>query len=463
MKRSAWVWAAVIVALGAGLVVGRLSVPGAPRGAGGDPPATQSSKGHAAPPPLVGVAHPKRVTIPRTLSLTANINSLSTAVILPKTSGYLETVSVRPGDLVRAGQVVAVVDHAQLDTVVAQGEASVKAAQTAVQTAQASVAAAHAQQLNAVAARQNALAQLTSAKAGVVKAHAQLVDMQATHARIAALVKQGAEAQQNLDDATNQVESAQADLDAALAQVKVAEAQVAQADAQIEATQQQEAAAVSQVRTAQMQVSNQDASLENARLQATYATIVAPFDGIVVSRSLDPGAYVTPGTSTPILTIANLDQIDVVVNVTEVEIASIHPGTQAQIRVDAYPGRTFQGVVTRIAGGADPVTRTVQVEIDIPNPGHLLRPGMYGTVTLSVGADRNVLVVPLAALVTVGSDHFVWVVTDDKVSRRPVIIGRATGEIVEITSGVQDSDTVVSRGIDLVREGQQVHTVPVGL
>jgi len=422
VTRGSWIWIPLVVAaaLGLGLAVGRGTAP-VPAGkpAGADPPPAASSKGRTPPPPLVGVAHPKRVTIPVTLSLTANISSLRTAVLYSKTAGYLETVTVRPGDPVRTGQLLAVVDHAQLDAQAAQADATALAAQSGVQTAVVAVAAAHAQLVNAEAQVQNA-------KAGVVKARAQLQNAQATQARIADLVRQGAAAQQTLDDAVAQVQADKAGLDAA-------QAQVAQADAQV--------AAAMQVQTQQAQAASQAAALHNARLAVANATITAPFDGIVVSRSLDPGAYVAPGTSTPILTIADLDQINVTVNVTEVQIAAIQRGAPAQVTVDAYPDRTFRGTVSRIAGGADPITRTVQVEIDIANPGHLLRPGMYATAQLSAGADKDVLVVPLGALVTVGDQHFVWVVKDSAVTQQPVTVGRAA---------------------DLVREGQRVRAVPVG-
>ncbi len=463
MMRGSWLWVpALIIALGLGLLVGRVTAP-APVGrpASADPARGPASTGRTPPPPLVGVAHPKRVTIPRTLSLTANIASLKSAVIYSKTAGYVQAVTVRPGDPVRAGQVVAVVDHAQLDAQVAQAEATALAAQNGIETARVAVATAHAQVLNAMAGRQNAEAQLANAKAGVVKARAQLQDTEATQARIAALVRQGAAAQQGLDDANAQVQTARASLDAADAQVKVAEAQIAQATAQVAAARQQEVSAVTQVRTQEAQATSQRAALANARLAVANATIAAPFDGIVVSRSLDPGAYVTPGTSTPILTIADLDQIAVVVNVTEVQIAAVHRGAPVQVRVDAYPDRTFQGTVTRIAGGADQATRTVQVEIDIANPGHVLRSGMYATAQLSVGEDKNVLVVPLGALVNLGSQYFVWVVSDDKVSKRQVTVGRATGEVVVVTGGLSESDLIVARGADLVREGQRVRAVPV--
>ena len=465
--RARWAWVMVAVgALGAGLLMGRLTAPGPVSRASttADPPAASSTKGkgRTPAPPLVGVAYPKRITIPVTLSLTANIASLRSAVIYSKTAGYLETVTVRPGDPVRVGQVVAVVDHAQLDAQLAQAQSSALAAHNGIQTAKVAVATAHAQYLNAVAGRQNAEAQLANAKAGVVKSLAQYQDARATVVRVATLVKEGAAAQQSLDDMVAQEQSAQATLDASNAQVKVAEAQIAQADAQVAAARQQETSAITQVHTQEAQAASQQAALQNAQLNVVNATITAPFDGIVVSRSLDPGAYVTPGTSTPIVMIADLDQTDVTVNVTEVQIAAIKRGAPVSITVDAYPGRTFEGRVSRIAGGADPATRTVQVEIDIANPGHLLRPGMYATAKLSAGADEDVLVVPLGAMVTVGGQHFVWVFKDGKVTRQPVTVGRATGEVVEVTSGLTEGDQIVARGSDLVSEGQQVKAVPVG-
>jgi RND family efflux transporter MFP subunit len=354
-----------------------------------------------------------------------------------------------------------VVDHAQLDAQVAQAQAAVRAAQAVVQAAQAQAAAAHAQRLNAIAVRQSADAQLESAKAGLVKAQAQLTDAQSTFARTQALAQEGAVSQQTLDDARAQVQTAKAGVDAAQAQIGIAQAQIAQAAAQAQAAQEQETAAAAQLRTQQAQVATQEAALENTRLQLAYATIVAPFTGVVVNRTLGPGAYVTPGTSTPILTVADLDRLYVVVHIAESEFSTVHRGDATHVRVDAYPTQVFRGVVSKIAGGVDPVTRTVQVEIDVPNPGHPLRPGMYATASLEAGS-QPALVVPLAALVTVGTQHFVWGITDDgKVTQRPVTVGRATGEVVEITSGLTVQDAVVVRGTDLVREGQPVQTAPV--
>jgi RND family efflux transporter MFP subunit len=455
VKRQAWVWivgvACIVVA--ASLMVGRGQ---AVRTSG-----QGKTTGRARPIPVVAAGHPRQAHLPRTLQLTASIGSLTQAVVYSKTAGYLQTVTVRAGDSVQAGQVLATVDHAQLDAQLAQAQAAYAASQTAVQTAQAGVAAAHAQTLNMVAGRQNADAQLASAQAGLIRARAQLADAQATYTRTQSLAQQGAVSQQSLDDAKSQVLSAQAGVDVALAQVRAAQAQIAQADAQIAAARQQEVAALSKVKEQQGMVANQAAVVENARLGLQYATITAPFSGVVISRQLDPGGYVTPGTSTPIMVIADVDHLDVLVNVSEPDLPAVHPGDMAQISVDSYPGRTFDGVVRRLAGGVDPATRTLQVEIDVTNPGRALRPGMYATVHLAAG-NQSALVVPLSALVTVGGQHYVWVVTDGKVSQQPVTVGLATGEVVEITSGVTERDTIVTRGTDLVTEGQTVRTAPAG-
>jgi len=127
--------------------------------------------------------------------------------------------------------------------------------------------------------------------------------------------------------------------------------------------------------------------------------------------------------------------------------------------VDAFPGRTFLGAVTRIAGGVDPDTRTVQVEIDLENADHAVRPGMYARVRLT-GALRRAYVVPLSALTTVGDQQFVWVVADGKVSRRAVMTGATTASMVEITGGVSPDEVIVFRGTEMVREGGPVRTAP---
>jgi len=337
VRRISWGWLVVAAALVVGLIGGRVMTPmGASRVVGPAPRARGRQQVAD-----VGVGHPTYENLPVTLQLTASIASLREAVLLPETSGYLEQVAVRPGAVVTAGQVLAVIDHSQLEAQVAQSQAQLGAAETGVQSDQASLVAARAQCLNAVAAVRSAAAQLNNAKAGLVKAQATLADGQVTYNREVTLVQQGADAPQTLDDDRAAIESDQSDVDAAQAQIRVAQAQGGQAQAQTEAAQQQIAAAVSQGKAQQEQATGQAAALRNAEIQLGYATVTAPFAGVVVSRNLDPGASITPGTSTSIVTVADLDALYVDVAVTDTVMAMLHRGDRVRILVDAYPGRTF--------------------------------------------------------------------------------------------------------------------------
>lgn len=396
------------VVAGAVVIVAAIAVTVVRRGteATQGPPSggAQAARGQVSAP-VVAVGHLMPMDLAANLSLTATVISLRETSVFSRVAGYLEAVTVRPGDMVRAGEIVAVVEHSQLD----------------------------AQVQSAMAARRRADADLLSARADVDRAKAQLVVAQASFTRTSSLFNDGLISEQAVDDAKGQLQTAQANLDAAQAEVSVAEAGIEQAVA----------------------------ALQSAQLAQASATIRAPWAGIVVSRSLDPGAYVTTSGGTPILSIADLDNVALLVNVTEADMQTVRRGAGAEIGVDAFPNRTFHGAVARIAGGVDPDTRTVQVEIDLDNHDHALRPGMYARVRLA-GAPRRASVVPLSALVIVGGKQFVWVVADGKVSQRAVTIGTTTAAVVEITSGLKPEETVVFRGTEQVREGGAVRTAPAG-
>lgn len=488
MRRTIWLWGVagvIVVALAGGLMVTRGRGPAAGTTSAAGPKSEVGPQSEASPGsgsgqrsgagrapggsgggrpqqvPVVGVGRPRQVSLPVTLTLTASIASLKEARIVSKIAGYLETVMVRPGDTVKAGQVVAIVEHAQLDAQLAQAQASLLAAQAGVQTTQAALNVAHAQVLNAVASQRRAEADLGNAQAALAKARAQQAQVQANYTRVTTLYRDGLIAAQAVDNAKADIDSAQAAVDAANAQVRVGEAAIQQAQAQVKAAQAQEVAAASQVRTQQAQMASLEAALQTVRLNLDSATIRAPFAGIVISRGMDPGGYVSPGASTSILTVSDLDQIAALANISEAQMAGVLKGRQVEISVDTYPGRTFTGSVTRIAGGVDPDTRTTLVEIEIKNPGHLLRPGMYARLSLSAG-NKPALVVPLSALTIISGQQFAWVLTDGTVSRRPVTVGRATGQVVEITGGLSPQDTIVVRGTEMVRDRGPVRAVPVG-
>lgn len=214
------------------------------------------------------------------------------------------------------------------------------------------------------------------------------------------------------------------------------------------------------VKLAEARVATAQANLNRSIALNQYASITAPFSGIITARYVDPGALIQAATSTmqgqPIVTLQELDTIRVYVSVPEVNVPSIRIGTPASLTTAAYPGRLFRASVTRFAEALDPATRTMKTEIDYHNPQHVLRPGMYAVVTLEIEKLKNVLVIPANALVLEGSKTSVWVVRDGTSHRLQVEAGLDNGAQVEIRSGLRGGEQVVVSGTGGLSEGTPV-------
>src|SRR5262249_42830253 len=160
----------------------------------------------------------------------------------------------------------------------------------------------------------------------------------------------------------------------------------------------------SQVRLAETQVEQQRAGLRMAQMHVDDTRITAPFSGYVSQRALEVGAAVsnqaaaTSNASVAILVVQDIDPVKVQVEVPERDAPRVRNGNSVRLTTDAYPGRTFTGTVARIVHALDPRTRTMGVEIEIPNPERLLKPGMYARVQVVLEVLRGVLVVPLEAV-----------------------------------------------------------------
>ncbi|HUR59196.1 MAG TPA: efflux RND transporter periplasmic adaptor subunit [Opitutaceae bacterium] len=196
-----------------------------------------------------------------------------------------------------------------------------------------------------------------------------------------------------------------------------------------------------------------------------YGKITAPFDGIVTMRYVDAGAFVpaaTAGTNpaaAAIVTLMDYSTIRVRVGVPEIEAARVKVGQPAVIATDSLPGKTFQGKVTRHTGALDESTRSLLVEIDLPNPDLTLRPGMYAMVKIGVEQHTGTLLVPAAALVREKAVGFLFTLADGKATRVPVKYGFNDGTNVEILEGVADNARVIIPGKVALVSGQAVTAV----
>ncbi len=194
------------------------------------------------------------------------------------------------------------------------------------------------------------------------------------------------------------------------------------------------------------------ANYELAKTRLGYTRIVAPFPGIITKRFLDPGTYLA-SSSTPLFQLMFIDSVKVVINVQERDLISVKPGTKAEITVDAYGSRIFPGSVTRMADALDLSTRSMAVEIDIPNYDHILKPGMFATVNLIVGDHPNAITVPTMALQKDDSGSFVYVADNDIARQKRIVPGIEQGSRTEITSGLEGTEPVIVVGQQLVKNG----------
>ena len=201
------------------------------------------------------------------------------------------------------------------------------------------------------------------------------------------------------------------------------------------------------------------ANYETAATRLGYAKITAPFPGFITKRFLDRGANVKSNDAT-LFVLMEIDAMKIMINVLEKDIPLIAKGKKAVITVDAYPGKQFFGSVTRLSEAVDLSTRTMAVEIDIPNGDHYLKPGMFANVTLLVDEHKNALTIPTPALLKDEKGNFVFAV-DGRIARRHYItFGGEQNARTEILSGLLDEDTVIFTGQQFVRDGGQVTIQP---
>jgi membrane fusion protein (multidrug efflux system) len=215
--------------------------------------------------------------------------------------------------------------------------------------------------------------------------------------------------------------------------------------------------------TGSVQQANQDAataSLENAQQMRAYEQVKAPFDGVITARYVDVGSLVTSGsvkTVQKLFDLAQSDPVRVFVNVPQSDVSRVQPGTNATVKVDEYPNETFTGKVTRDAGAFDQASRTILLEVDVPNPAGRLYAGMYAHVTLAAPSTSQLMYLPDNTIVidskgtrvaTVDSSH--------KIHFKEVTLGRDFGTKSEIVSGLNPSDVVVQNPTDDLQEGMVV-------
>jgi RND family efflux transporter MFP subunit len=225
--------------------------------------------------------------------------------------------------------------------------------------------------------------------------------------------------------------------------------------------------AVAKVDAAKSEVNLGHAQVQRLETLEKFKAVIAPFDGVITQRYLDIGSLVTAGSTTnttPLYTISQYDRIRVFVEVPQPAVEDIHVGMQAGVTTQQLPGQSFDGTVDRTASSIDPRSRTLKVEVLVPNPKLILIPGMYVQVNFQTSHAQTPLRIPAAALAFGPEGPQVAVVGNDKRLRfRPVTIARDMGDFVEIASGISEGDMVALNVGSQVNEGEEVEVNTIEL
>ncbi len=192
--------------------------------------------------------------------------------------------------------------------------------------------------------------------------------------------------------------------------------------------------------------------------------VTSPIAGILGKLYLDKGAGVNPPTmspamGTPIAMIVNMDKVKVVIYITEKYLPRVNKGQGAEITVDAYPDKVFKGTITTFRPVVDLMSRTTKAEITIPNPEHLLRPGMFARVNLVVAEKQGVVIVSIDAVLESQKENFVFVENGGKAEKRIVKTGIREGERVEIKEGLEPAERLVVVGQEMISDGMAVKVI----
>lgn len=204
------------------------------------------------------------------------------------------------------------------------------------------------------------------------------------------------------------------------------------------------------------------ANLERNQSMLGFSRIVAPFAGIVTRRMVDVGAFVPAATSgsaaqnAAVVTLMDFSTVRVQVAVPEAEAARVRRGQAARVSVDGLPDRKFNGTITRFSYALDEGSKTMLVEVELPNPKLELRPGMFASVQLALEHHDKALLIPAAALVMEKTNAFTYVASGAVAKKRALKIGFNDGTQVEVLEGVTATESVLLPGKRSLSDGQAI-------
>ncbi len=340
-----------------------------------DTPIAKANQTTGAAVTRVEVVRPERMTIRRSTEQPGQIEAFEETTIYARVSGYVQKWNLDIGAKVAKGQVLAVIDVPDLDADAEQKEAAIELAQAQLSQAKASEGVAQAN----LASSQ---AKLVEVQAGIKRALADCTRWQAEFHRIEQLFNEHAQTGSLLDETRSKLSASEAACDEVHAQVRSAEVSIRQRLAMLEKARADVMAASSGIKVAK-------AEARRVEAERKFATIVAPYDGVITRRHVDVGDLTEPGShGQPLFAVARDDVVRITVSVPEMYATEVGAGDRVMVRLQALSGRRFEGKVTRTSWTLDAKNRTLRTEIDVPNPKGTLRPDSTPTRPSSSKSTR---------------------------------------------------------------------------
>ena len=410
-----------------------------------------AGKSKAQTPVAVKTVAVAQEDVRRTSRQPATVHPFYTAAIQAKVHGYVKELHADIGDVVKAGDVLAIIDvpetAKQRITALAQLDrkrAEEARAQAGIDLAKANVQAAE--------------AMVTEARSKLKQVQASLAAAEAEFLRTDDLVKRGSMQPRLLDEVRNRRDSevagnaaVAAAIESAVANINVAKSQLAAAEADLKA-----AAADTVIQ--QRQIEEIDELIK-------YATLTVPFDGVVTTRNVSPGDLVSERSSgDPLFVVSQIDRVRIHIPVPENDAASVDRGDAISLIFPSFPAEEpMTATVTRLTGSLDPSTRTMLVEAEVANVDGKLLPGMFGQASIALSTNVASNTLPARAVRFEDSGKaYAYVVAGDEVSVVPVITGIDDGNTIEIVSGLKSGQTVIDAHLQRFTNGQKVRVLNQG-
>lgn len=360
------------------------------------------------------------------ITVTGNAEAVQKTQLTPELQETVEKINVNEGQEVEAGDVLVRLDQTDVKSSIAEAKAGLKSAQTRLEELLAGT-------------REEEIAQLA---AQLEQAKANYEQAKSDYERYKKLFEREAISKQKFESIKTQYISAKSNYKSAQESLRMAE----------------NGPTKEQIKIQRAQVQQAKAQLNSAQLNLDKTMITAPFDGIVAAVNVDQGEMVG---GQPIISMVNLDAVEIQTYVSENNVNKLEKGQKVAVDFNALENN-LRGDIKSISPALNEQEKAYPIEIEVANSNNIIKSGMYAEINMETERSKGNVVIPKQSLLRENGDAYVFVVKDEKAVRKEVKIGLTTTEKVEILSGIETGDQIITKGTNQVTDSNSVRVVGGG-